>query len=642
MADAAAPAVRARAAVPDLGAVGVGVGSAVGIGALAASDGGYFPTAWGWTALITLWLAAAWLLLGRAEVNGGRLGGLFLGAVTALAGWTWLSLAWTENTTQTALEGFRLLGYLGIAAALVLVVRAERVPALLRGTLAALALVSIYGLATRLFPDRLGTYDPVAGYRLSDPIGYWNGLGIFAAMAALLALVVLARDQSLVARCLAGASFPLLLATVYFTFSRGAWIALGLGFLAAFALDPRRLQLAVALLVVGVPGGIAVLACSSADALTNRDAPLSDAVQQGHEVALLLVLLALLGAGAAAGLAYAERRIEPARTVRLAFAVVLGVLAAAAVLGVFVRFGGPISLVDRAYDAFKAAPPEASTSADLQERLFTFTGGYRVELWTAAWDDFKDHPVLGSGPGTYEEYWNQHRPIPHDVRDAHSLYVETLAELGPLGLALLLVALAVPLAAAFGTRREPLAPGALAVYVAFLAHAGVDWDWELMGVTAPALACGVALIVLQPGAAPIVPGSRLRVGAAVGAIAVAAVAFVGLVGSNALAASDDAAEATAPDYAKAEREARNAKRWAPWSSEPWQRLAEAQLAAGDTASARVSFQRAIDKEPTDWLLWFHLAEASTGDGKRRAADEAARLNPLNFDVQTMQKELGGG
>jgi hypothetical protein len=461
-------------------------------------------------------------------------------------------------------------------------------------------------------------------------------------MAALLALVVLARDRSLLARCLAGASFPLLLATVYFTFSRGAWIALGLGFLAAFALDPRRLQLAVALLVVGVPGGIAVLVCASSDALTNRDTPLSGAVQQGHEVALLLVLLALVGAGAAAGLAYAERRIEPGRTVRLAFAVVLGVLAAAAVLGVFVRFGGPISLVDRAYDAFKAAPPEASTSADLQERLFTFTGGYRVELWTAAWDDFKDHPVLGSGPGTYEEYWNQHRPIPHDVRDAHSLYVETLAELGPLGLVLLLVALAMPLAAAFGTRGQPLAPGAFAVYVAFLAHAGVDWDWELMGVTAPALACGVALIVLQPGAAPIVPGSRLRVGAAVGAIAVAAVAFVGLVGSNALAASDDAAKATAPDYAKAEREARNAKRWAPWSSEPWQRLGEAQLAAGDTASARMSFQKAIDKEPTDWLLWFHLAEASRGDAKRQAADEAARLNPLNFDVQTMQKELGGG
>jgi tetratricopeptide (TPR) repeat protein len=161
-------------------------------------------------------------------------------------------------------------------------------------------------------------------------------------------------------------------------------------------------------------------------------------------------------------------------------------------------------------------------------------------------------------------------------------------------------------------------------------------------VTATALACGVALIVLQPAAAPIVLGSRLRIGAAVGAVALAAVAFVGLVGSNALASSDEAASTSAPDYAKAEREARKAKRWAPWSSEPWQRLGEAQLASGDTAAARESLRKAIDKEPTDWLLWFHLAEASSGDAKREAVDEAARLNPLNFDVQTMQRELGGG
>ena len=58
-ADAAAPAVRARTAVPDLGAIAVGVVAAAGMGALAAADGGYFPPAWGWTALVGLWIAAA-------------------------------------------------------------------------------------------------------------------------------------------------------------------------------------------------------------------------------------------------------------------------------------------------------------------------------------------------------------------------------------------------------------------------------------------------------------------------------------------------------------------------------------------------------------------------------------------------------
>src|SRR5687767_3632896 len=142
MADAAAPAVRARA-VPDLGALAVGVAAASGMGALAAADGGYFPPSWGWTALVGLWLAAAWLRLGT-------LGAAFLGAFAGLACWTWLSLLWTENSVQTVVEGFRLLAYLGATAALVLVVRRGTAPALLRGLLAAITLVCTYGLATRL------------------------------------------------------------------------------------------------------------------------------------------------------------------------------------------------------------------------------------------------------------------------------------------------------------------------------------------------------------------------------------------------------------------------------------------------------------------------------------------------------------
>ncbi len=562
MTDAAAPAVRARAAVPDLGAVAVGVASALGMGALAAADGGYFPPAWGWTALIGFWVAAAWLVLGRAEVYGGRLGAIFLGAVAGLGGWTWLSLLWTENTTQTALEGFRLLAYVGVVAALVLVVRRELAPALLRGTTAAIALVSAYALATRLFPDRLGTYDPVAGYRLSDPLGYWNGLGIFAAMGALLAVGLVARESRLLTRCLGGAALTILVATLYFTFSRGAWAALGIGLIAAFALDPRRLQYAVTLIAVGIPAALAVLVCSSSEALTNRDSPLDAAVDQGHEVALLLGLLALAAAGGAALLALAERRVRPSPNARLAFAVVLAVLAAGALLGAFVRFGGPVSLVDRAYDAFKA-PPEELDSTNLTTRLFTFTGGYRVELWTAAWDDYKANPVLGSGPGTYEEYWNLHRPIPHIVRDAHSLYLETLGELGLVGLLLLAIALGAPIVGAWGARREPLAIAAFGAYAAFLAHAAIDWDWELTAVTVPALACAAALIVLRPSGVPLVPGPRLTVGAAVAAVALAGVALVGLVGAHAVAESREAVQSLPPDYAKAEKQARSARRWAP-------------------------------------------------------------------------------
>lgn len=44
----------------------------------------------------------------------------------------------------------------------------------------------------------------------------------------------------------------------------------------------------------------------------------------------------------------------------------------------------------------------------------------------------------------------------------------TLSELGPLGLALLLVALGVPVYVAFKARRHPLVPAAFGAYVACL------------------------------------------------------------------------------------------------------------------------------------------------------------------------------
>jgi O-antigen ligase len=636
-ADAAAPVVRARTAVPDLGAIVVGLAAGAGMGALAAADGGYFPPSWGWTALVGLWIAAAWLLLGRVELQAGALGLAFLGALAGLAGWTWLSLLWTDNTVQTALEGFRVLAYLGAAAALLLVVRRETTPALLRGLCAAIALVSGYGLATRLFPDRLGTYDPIATYRLSEPLGYWNGLGAFAAMGALLALGIVARDRRVVARCLAGAVVPLLACTVFFTFSRGAWVALASGLLVTFALDPRRLQLAVAAIAVAAPTALALWAALSSDALTERESPLQSAVDQGRVVALILLGCAVLATTAVAVLALAERRVQPSGSIRLAFAGLLALLALGATGAVLVQFDGPVGLVEEAYDSFKAPP--AQDPEELERRLFSFSGSYRTELWEAAWDDYRANPVLGSGPGTYEQYWNRHRPIAHIVRDAHSLYLETLAELGLVGLALLVVALGIPVVAAFGARAEPLAVGAIGAYVVYLVHAGVDWDWELTGLTVPALACGVALILLRPPRSlPISPAAPVRIGGAVVAVALAGVALVGLVGSSAGRLSEEALESSPPDFAEAEDEARKAKRWAPWSSEPWQRLGEAQLATEDLADARASFRKAIAKQPTDWQLWFRLAEASSGQEQRRALAEARRLNPRSPELRAFEED----
>src|SRR5207253_11320194 len=117
-------------------------------------------------------------------------------------------------------------------------------------------------------------------------------------------------------------------------------------------------------------------------------------------------------------------------------------------------------------------------------------------LWQFGWIDASGQRVHGYGARTFDRYWYRDRKESSDVRDAHGLYIETLAELGLPGLGLLVALLATPLVVAARVRRRfrytAAATGAYAVY---LVHAGVDWDWELPGVTLTALFCGLLLLV---------------------------------------------------------------------------------------------------------------------------------------------------
>ena len=288
-------------------------------------------------------------------------------------------------------------------------------------------------------------------------------------------------------------------------------------------------------------------------------------------------------------------------------------------------------MVERAYDAFDAPPPTVA-GRDLGERLFSFSGSYRVDLWKSAWRQYEANPVLGGGAGSFEQHWLADRPFEHKVRDAHSLYFETLSELGPVGLALLLLTLGVPVAAALVSRRHPLVSAAFASYVAYLVHAGIDWDWELPALTVLALLCGTAMLTAaRRSDTPLQLGTWGRAVAVAGSLAVAAVVFVALVGNNAIAHSDTAADDG--NWSKAESEARKAKRWAPWSSEPWQRLGEAHLGQDRFAAAEQDFREAIDREPRDFELWLDLARATDGAERAAALRRASELNPLSPEIE---------
>jgi O-antigen ligase len=602
--------------------VALGVAVALGLAVIAFDSGGYFPTAWSWGALLALTVIAAALVLGEA-VRPSGLALAALGGLTGFAAWTWLALLWSDDRAAAVLEGQRALLYVAIFAALLLLVRRSTVPLVLAATLVAVFLASGYGLLARLFPERLGVFDPIAAYRLEEPLTYWNALGVFAAVGALLALGFAARAPGLVGRALAGATLPVLFATIYFTFSRGSWIAAAIGITLAVAVDPRRLQLLLVALALTPTTALAVLLSSHEKALTRTDAPLSAASQAGHRLAVYLLVLVAASALVALGLALAERRVVPSRQVRLAFAGALVLVTVASLLAVFVRYGGPVTLTRKGYDAFTTT--SATTPVNLNKRLFSFSGSYRSELWHVAWDDYRDHPVLGSGPGTYEQYWNEQRPIQHKVQDAHNLYLEVLAELGPVGLLLLLLALGAPLVAGALARGHPLVPLALAGYAAFLVHAAVDWDWEMPAVTLAAFSCAAALLAAADRRdAPPLLSPRVRAAATVVALALAGVAFVGVIGASALAASETAL--AKGRYDEAATQARKAARWWRWSPDPWRLLGDVQVIRGDNDAARESYRKAISKDGSDWKLWYDLYRVSAGAQAQSALAEARRLN----------------
>ena len=126
MAEAAVTVAARPRVLPEPRNAAVATGAALGVAALAAADGGYFPTAWGWGALVGAWIVATVLLVGRSRPPD-WLELAFLGGMLGLAGWVWLSAVWSDDFVDSVLEGERMLLYASVAAALVLVLRGRTV-----------------------------------------------------------------------------------------------------------------------------------------------------------------------------------------------------------------------------------------------------------------------------------------------------------------------------------------------------------------------------------------------------------------------------------------------------------------------------------------------------------------------------------
>ncbi|HEV7885106.1 MAG TPA: hypothetical protein VGO81_16150, partial [Solirubrobacteraceae bacterium] len=225
-----------------------------------------------------------------------------LALLVALAVLTAVSITWAAQPADAWLEANRTLAYVAVFAAAVALAHAA--PGRWSAVLGAISLsavaISAYALLTKILPGALNPDEVYA--RLREPFGYWNSVGLMAALGVPGCLWLGARrsgHQGL--NALAYPALALLVLTMLMAYSRGALLAAGLGAACWFATVPLRLRGAAVLLVGAAGGGLVAAWAFSQSALTDDRVPLDLRNQAGLQLglALVVVLALVLAAGLA-------------------------------------------------------------------------------------------------------------------------------------------------------------------------------------------------------------------------------------------------------------------------------------------------------------------------------------------------------
>lgn len=552
-----------------------------------------------------------------------------LGGLGALTLWVGLSLVWSI-TADSSWDWLNrsLVGFGFVILGLIL-------GGLDRGGRAVVAvLTTVTGAAVGwallgvVVPSLARNGDRIA--RLSEPVGYWNALALLCAMALVLGLSLASSSASfglgVVGSVLVyGATIAMLL-----TQSR-AGVAVAIVMLIVWLRrSRRRLADSMRLLLAGIPALVVAGWAFTRAALVDDDVGRAARVHDGKlfAVALTVGLAAVL----ATALLVPAERVAAAHPGRVKRALLIS-LAALAVLGaIFLATGGGTG---------GGASDEITIGACTNSpgRFGALCDNNRLAWWRDALKIARDHPVAGTGAGTYDVARLRVRSDSSATKEPHSLPLQLLSDLGMIGLVLGVV---VAVGAVGVGRRALGAPSVesvdattalVVVTLGWGLHALVDYDADFIAVTAPAALALGSLVAMATG------GAR-RVNADV-SWAIASVAIcLGAVGSLALpelasravdrgtTALDDG------DLATAARKARDARSLNPLSPLPILLQSDIADAAGDSAAAAARLREAAELQPENpkgWIalgLYLYLLDPPDMCGAYKAYNAAWTLDPL--------------
>jgi len=525
--------------------------------------------------------------------------------------------------------------YAALLATLLLLLRDDRLGRLMLASATAAILAFGGYLVVRLLGPNGG--DLFLASRLHEPLGYANGQGAYLLMGLwpLVAAAERVRSHALSGAAVGGAA--LLVGLTLLGQTRAVIPALAISAVLLVLVLPGRQRRLWALLAIAA--GTAVAAGPLLDVFAGGDAAANpDPETLRRAVITLLITSAITGAvwGLARALASNAGGRLGERALGLASVLALGVLLAGTAAGALVAVGDP---VDRAREEFRAFRNLDTTGASSRTR-FTSGGGYRYDYWRVAAREFGDEPLRGVGAGNFDRGWFRERKVAEDIRQPHSLPLQTLAELGVVGGIGLLVFLGAVLAGF--VRRARAARGssddlALAVagggmFTLWLVHTSLDWLHLIPGVTGFAL-CGAAVLLgpwkRERGDA----GRSLKRIVIVGVCALLVLLGATLVGRAALAAKyrSEAQELVRSDPRQALDKAADSLSLNDEAVGSYQTQAAAYARLGQYGPARASLGEATRREPGDFVTWALLGDLAVRRGDLRQAGSdyrrAAQLNP---------------
>jgi O-antigen ligase len=595
-------------------------------------------------------IAAWWVLLlivalGLAPLRFGRAGWITLGLLVAFAAWTTASLAWTQSSERTMGDVSLELVYVALAALVFIAQGRTAARHALNGLACGIAIVAVVALLSRLHFQWFSTPAiavalPGAARRLSYPLNYWNALADLMAIGIPLTLRAACGARSMLWRAIAGATVPLLGLCAFLTVSRGGTIAVAVGVVVFVVLVADRLPVIGVVAVSGA--GTALLIAAANQRAAVRDGLRSTlAVHQGNELLVLAVAVAVAVGLLVTAVGLIERHAvrPPPLTFSQRRATAFGAVAVVLAVVAFTALGG-FGFLGHEWAQFKTpSGPSSLNGGTALQRLQDVTGNGRYQYWQAAASAASAKPLTGTGAGTFAFWWAQFGTLSGGfVRDAHSLYMQTLGELGYPGLVLIAGFVAFVLGSGVlrtirtgdPAQRLVLA-AATAGATAFALAAAVEWIWlipvlpiaffVLAGAIGIPSARRDGLIITAPSTPAASPRrSRplwLRVSGA--AVCLGAAIAIAIPMATTEATRDSQALVRSGNLSAALAQARDAAALQPYAASPWLQEALVLEATARIPQALLAAEHATREGPTDYSNWLVLSRLEARDGHAHAA-----------------------